>query len=203
MNPVLRCSVFSWLLYILCERVGRTYALSECVFGQIDGESMKSSNENVERFRPLPQNWDFLEQKLTKLARVHQQIGKLEIKSYFSKLCPVKMKWRHTHTHTQRGQSGQFCKKKRTTYLFRQKIYDYHSLPDVNINYELGSLALPGYTDRPSKEQFLNFARPQWIWCYAAVFYGILFRISPATLLQLKIQLETARFEPRTFQVPV
>ena len=38
---------------------------------------------------------------------------------------------------------------------------------------------------------------------YAAVFYGALLRISPATFLQLKIQLETARFEPRTFQVPV
>ena len=34
---------------------------------------------------------------------------------------------------------------------------------------------------------------------YAAVFYGVLLRISPATFLQLKIQLETARFEPRTF----
>ena len=39
--------------------------------------------------------------------------------------------------------------------------------------------------------------------CYAAVFYGVLLRISPATFLQLKIQLETARFEPPTFQVPV
>ena len=38
---------------------------------------------------------------------------------------------------------------------------------------------------------------------YAAVFYGVLLRISPATFLQLKIQLEMARFEPRTFQVPV
>ena len=29
------------------------------------------------------------------------------------------------------------------------------------------------------------------IQCYAAVFYGILLRIYPATFLQLKIQLET------------
>ena len=29
------------------------------------------------------------------------------------------------------------------------------------------------------------------------------YRISQATFLQLKIQLETMRFEPRTFQVPV
>ena len=38
---------------------------------------------------------------------------------------------------------------------------------------------------------------------YPAVFYGILHRISPATFLQLKIQLETVRFELRTFRVPV
>ena len=36
--------------------------------------------------------------------------------------------------------------------------------------------------------------------CYPAVFYGVLPRISPATSLRLKIQLETARFEPCTFQ---
>ena len=40
------------------------------------------------------------------------------------------------------------------------------------------------------------------IQCYAALFYGVLLRFSPATFLQLKIQLETARFEPWTFQVP-
>ena len=38
---------------------------------------------------------------------------------------------------------------------------------------------------------------------YAAVFYGVQGRISCATFLQLKIQLQMARFEPRTFQVPV
>ena len=38
--------------------------------------------------------------------------------------------------------------------------------------------------------------------CYTAIFYGVLLRISPATFLQLKIQLEMARFEPGTFQVP-
>ena len=38
---------------------------------------------------------------------------------------------------------------------------------------------------------------------YAAVFYGVLHRISPTTFLQLKIHLEMARFEPRTFRVPV
>ena len=38
---------------------------------------------------------------------------------------------------------------------------------------------------------------------YTAVFYGVLHRISPATFLQLKIQLEMARFEPQTFRVPV
>ena len=38
---------------------------------------------------------------------------------------------------------------------------------------------------------------------YTAIFYGVLHRISPTTFLQLKIQLETVRFEPRTFQVPV
>ena len=36
------------------------------------------------------------------------------------------------------------------------------------------------------------------IWFYTAVFYGVLYRISPTTFLQLKNQLETARFEPRT-----
>ena len=41
------------------------------------------------------------------------------------------------------------------------------------------------------------------IQCYTAVFHGVLLRISPPTFLQLKIQLETARFEPRTFRVPV
>ena len=40
------------------------------------------------------------------------------------------------------------------------------------------------------------------IWCYAAVFYGVLLRISPAIFLQLKIQLETLRFEPWTFPLP-
>ena len=38
---------------------------------------------------------------------------------------------------------------------------------------------------------------------YTAVYYGVLQRISPATFLQLKIQLQTAKFEPRTFRVPV
>ena len=38
---------------------------------------------------------------------------------------------------------------------------------------------------------------------YTAVFYGIIHRISPVTFLKLKIQLETARFEPRTYQVSV
>ena len=38
---------------------------------------------------------------------------------------------------------------------------------------------------------------------YAAIFYGVLLRIFPATFLQLKIQLEMARFETRTFQEPV
>ena len=38
---------------------------------------------------------------------------------------------------------------------------------------------------------------------YTAIFYGILHRITPSTFLQLKIHLQTARFEPRTFQVPV
>ena len=37
----------------------------------------------------------------------------------------------------------------------------------------------------------------------ATVFCGILCRISPATFFQLKIQLETAWFEPRIFQVLV
>ena len=32
---------------------------------------------------------------------------------------------------------------------------------------------------------------------------GVLHRITPATFLQFKIHLETARFEPRTFRVPV
>ena len=41
------------------------------------------------------------------------------------------------------------------------------------------------------------------IQCNAAIFYGILQRISPVTFLQLKIQLERDRFEPQTFQVPV
>ena len=41
------------------------------------------------------------------------------------------------------------------------------------------------------------------IQCYAAVFYGVLLKISPATFLQLKNQLEAAIFEPQTFQVPV
>ena len=41
------------------------------------------------------------------------------------------------------------------------------------------------------------------IWFYTAVFYGVLCRISPATFLHLKIQLETARFEPQTFWVPI
>ena len=34
------------------------------------------------------------------------------------------------------------------------------------------------------------------IWFYTAVFYGVLHRISPETFLHLKIQLETATFEP-------
>ena len=42
---------------------------------------------------------------------------------------------------------------------------------------------------------------------YRAACYGVLHRITPATLLQLniqlKIQLKMARFEPRTFQVHV
>ena len=38
---------------------------------------------------------------------------------------------------------------------------------------------------------------------YIALIYGVLQRISPATFLQMKIQLETARFEPQTYQVPV
>ena len=41
------------------------------------------------------------------------------------------------------------------------------------------------------------------IWFYSAVFFGVLHRISPPTFLHLKIQLETTRFEPRTFGVPV
>ena len=39
------------------------------------------------------------------------------------------------------------------------------------------------------------------IQCYAAIFHGVLLRISPATFLQLKIQLKMGRFEPQTFQV--
>ena len=38
---------------------------------------------------------------------------------------------------------------------------------------------------------------------YVAIFYGVLHRISLATFLQLKIQLEIARFEPQAFQVSV
>ena len=38
---------------------------------------------------------------------------------------------------------------------------------------------------------------------YTVVFYGLLHRIAHATFLQLKIQLETVRFEPWTFRVPV
>ena len=48
--------------------------------------------------------------------------------------------------------------------------------------------------------QFLCYVQ---IWCYAAVFYGGLLRISSPTFLQLIIHLETARFELRTFWVPV
>ena len=47
----------------------------------------------------------------------------------------------------------------------------------------------------------LSLQKYNQIRCYVALFYGVLLRISPATFLHLKIQLEAARFEPQTFSV--
>ena len=50
---------------------------------------------------------------------------------------------------------------------------------------------------------WIEYTIPVQIRSYTAVFYGVLHRISPTTFHLLKIQLETARFETRTFRVPV
>jgi hypothetical protein len=51
--------------------------LSDGVFGQVLRHRVKTSDKNVERFRPLPQNVDFVRQKVSKLLVVLQQVDVL------------------------------------------------------------------------------------------------------------------------------
>ena len=48
----------------------------------------------------------------------------------------------------------------------------------------------------------LHFTKKHNFWLYAVV-YDILQRISPGSFLELNIQLEAVRFEPRILRVPV
>jgi hypothetical protein len=62
---------------IVFNRKNVSYSLSDGVFGQVLRHRVKTSDKNVERFRPLPQNVDFVRQKVSKLLVVLQQVDVL------------------------------------------------------------------------------------------------------------------------------